>query len=122
MPSRDWKHPHDPEPRITRLKNGLIVMAHKADHAVDLDSGTLVAVTVQPGDRGDGSSQEETLEEATGQLIETTDLADTTIELDRLLREVVAKSWEHLVRSMSRNTPDSRLVNTQSYDPIPRLT
>ena len=34
----DWRHPHDPDARITKLKDGRTHLAHKAEHAVDLDT------------------------------------------------------------------------------------
>jgi transposase len=62
--NQDWKHPHDPDARVTKMKDGRTHLAHKAEHAVDLESGALLAVTVQPADRGDTSSLFETLDEA----------------------------------------------------------
>lgn len=59
----DWEHPHDPDARITKMKDGRTHLAHKAEQAVDLETGAVVAVTVQPADRGDTSSMEITLEE-----------------------------------------------------------
>jgi transposase len=60
----DWTNPNDPSARITRMKDGRTKLAHKAEHAVDLASGALLAVTVQPADRGDTTSYVETLEAA----------------------------------------------------------
>jgi transposase len=62
--NQDWTHPHDPDARITKMKDGRTHLAHKAEHAVDLETGAIVAVTVQPADRGDTTSLEKTLEEA----------------------------------------------------------
>jgi len=45
------------------MKDGRTHLAHKAEHAVDMETGAVVAVTVQPADRGDTSSVEETLDE-----------------------------------------------------------
>jgi hypothetical protein len=39
-------------------------LAHKAENAVDLETGAVVAVTIQPADRGDTQSYEQTLSEA----------------------------------------------------------
>ena len=64
----DWENPHDPDARITRMKDGRTHLAHKAEHAVDLDSGAVLAVTVQPADRGDTQSVYATLSEASDQL------------------------------------------------------
>lgn len=57
----DWTHPHDPDARITKMKDGRTHLAHKAEHAVDLDSGAVVAVTIQPADRGDTDSGVDTV-------------------------------------------------------------
>src|SRR5664279_2013746 len=60
----DWTNPNDPSARITKMKDGRTKLAYKAEHAVDLGSGALLAVTVQPADRGDTTSYIETLEAA----------------------------------------------------------
>ena len=60
----DWTHPHDPHARITKMKDGRTHLAHKAEHAVDLETGAVVAVTVQPADKGDTETVKETLMEA----------------------------------------------------------
>ena len=62
--NEDWKSPHDPDARITKMKDGRTHLAHKAEHAVDLSSGAIVAVTLQPADRGDTTSIFETLDAA----------------------------------------------------------
>jgi transposase len=60
----DWKHPHDPDAQITKMKDGRTHLAHKAEHAVDMDSGAVLAVTVQPATRGDTHSVLETMKAA----------------------------------------------------------
>src|SRR6266404_2995319 len=60
----DWTNPHDPSARITKMKDGRTKLAHKAEHAVDLASGAVLAVTLQPADRGDTVSYRETLKTA----------------------------------------------------------
>jgi transposase len=60
----DWTNPNDPSARITKMKDGRTKLAHKAEHAVDLSSGALLAVTVQPADRGDTKSYAVTLDAA----------------------------------------------------------
>jgi transposase len=57
----DWTHPHDPDAKITELKDGRTHLAHKAEHAVDLDTGAVVGVTVQDADKGDAETSRETL-------------------------------------------------------------
>jgi len=59
--NKQWKHPHDPDARIAKMKDGRTHLAHKAEHAVDLETGAIVAVTVQGTDRGDTQTMVETL-------------------------------------------------------------
>jgi transposase len=60
----DWTHPHDPDAKITKMKDGRTHLAHKAEHAVDLETGAVVAVTVQDADAGDPATSRETLPDA----------------------------------------------------------
>src|SRR4029078_11662120 len=64
----DWTHPHDPDAKITKMKDGRKHLAHKAKHAVDLQTGAVVAATVQDADEGDTTTSIETLIEATEQI------------------------------------------------------
>jgi transposase len=59
-----WMSPSDPDARITKMKDGRTHLAHKAEHAVDLTSGALLALTLQPADQGDTTTIHKTLEEA----------------------------------------------------------
>ena len=54
--NKDWENPSDPDAKITKMKDGRTHPAHKAEHAVDLDTGALVAVTLQGADVGDTTS------------------------------------------------------------------
>lgn len=64
----DWTHPHDPDAKITKMKDGRTHLAHKAEHAVDLETGVVVAVTVQGADQGDTTTSIKTLIEAAEQI------------------------------------------------------
>jgi transposase len=66
--NQDWTHPHDPEARIAKMKDGRTHLAHKAEHAVDLETGAIVAVTLQEADQGDSTTIQITLPEAIEQL------------------------------------------------------
>jgi transposase len=57
----EWVNPHDPEAQITRMKDGRTALAYKAEHAVDMDTGAIVAVTTHGGAVGDTTSVEQTL-------------------------------------------------------------
>ena len=60
----DWQHPYDPDAKITKMKDGRTHLAHKAEHAVDLETGAVVAVTVQDANAGDTTTSRETLIDA----------------------------------------------------------
>src|SRR5712671_5187880 len=60
----DWTHPHDPDARITKMKDGRTHLAHKAEHAVDMETGAIVAVTLHGADEGDTATIQETVAEA----------------------------------------------------------
>ena len=51
--NKDWTHPQDPDAKVTKMKDGRTHLAHKAEHAVDLETGAIVAVTLQGADQGD---------------------------------------------------------------------
>ncbi len=57
----DWKSPDDPDAKITKLKDGRTHLAHKAEHAADLDSGAVLAVTVQDATLGDCATMKATM-------------------------------------------------------------
>lgn len=62
--NKEWKSPTDKDARITKMKDGRTHLAHKAEHAVDLDTGAVVAVTLQEADKGDTTTLDVTLCEA----------------------------------------------------------
>lgn len=62
--NQDWHNPHDPDAKITKMKDGRTHLAHKQEHAVDMDTGAVVAVTIQGATEGDTSTIEGTLEAA----------------------------------------------------------
>lgn len=66
--NRHWKSPSDPDARITKMKDGTTHLAHKAEHAVDLETGAVVAVTLQGADQGDTTTLGVTVAEAGEQI------------------------------------------------------
>ncbi|NJN36796.1 MAG: transposase [Nitrospiraceae bacterium] len=60
----DWFNPNDPDAKITKMKDGRTHLAHKEEHAVDLDTGAVVAVTLVPASAGDTATIEGTLDAA----------------------------------------------------------
>ena len=62
--NEDWKNPHEPDARITKMKDGRTHLAHKAEHAVDMDTGAVLSVTLQHAHLGDTQTVKATLDEA----------------------------------------------------------
>jgi len=91
----DWEHPHDPDARITKMKDGRTHLAHKAEHAVDMDSGAVLGVTVQPADRADTRSVYATLSEASDQLAKVSSEAEPAMQVRESPAEVVLDKGYH---------------------------
>jgi transposase len=64
MRNEEWVNPADGEAEITRLKDGRTALAYKAERAVDMETGAIVAVTTHGGAVGDTDSIGETVAEA----------------------------------------------------------
>jgi transposase len=62
--NKDWMSPTDTDARVAKMKDGRTHLAHKAEHAVDLDTGAVVAVTLRDADQGDTTTVDRTLCEA----------------------------------------------------------
>ena len=62
--NEEWESPEDPDSRIVKMKDGRTHLAHKAEHAVDLETGAVVAVVLHPATAGDTQTVLETLCEA----------------------------------------------------------
>src|SRR5713101_197671 len=71
---------------IQRRDDGRTHLAHKAEHAVDLSSGAVVAITLQAADLGDTTTIGVTLQEAQ---------ANATLINERGVEEVVADKGYH---------------------------
>ena len=59
--NKEWKSPQDPDAKVAKMKDGRTHLAHKAEHGVDMDTGAIVAVTVQDASEGDTATLPETL-------------------------------------------------------------
>jgi transposase len=90
--NKDWTHPHDPDARITKMKDGRTHLAHKAEHAVDLETGAIVAVTLQGADLGDTTTMQTTLPDAVEQLEAVAVVTDDVV---RTGEEFVADKGYH---------------------------
>ena len=62
--NEDWESPSDSEAEITKLKDGRTALAYKAENAVDMETGAIVAVTTHGGAVADTATVEATVIEA----------------------------------------------------------
>jgi transposase len=92
----DWHNPHEPDAKIAKLKDGTTHLAHKNEHAVDLETGAIVAPAVHPADEGDTTTLPGTLEQACTSLREVRE--DETVQADTsslYVKEVVVDKGYH---------------------------
>src|SRR4051812_38148257 len=68
LSNAEWTSPTDAEARIAKLKDGRTRLAYKPEHAVDPDTGAIVAAEVHPADQGDTATLPGTLEAAEANL------------------------------------------------------
>jgi transposase len=108
----DWENPHDPDAKITKMKDGRTHLAHKAEHAVDMDSGAVLAVTLQGANLGDTTTIMETVIAATENLRSVADDPRTQQKLDEnWMSEAVADKGYHSNAAMT----DLAEMNIRSY-------
>ncbi len=88
LSNEEWENPHDPDARITKMKDGRTHLAYKAEQAVDLESGTILGVPVHGGTKGDTESLGETLEE-------TFEQVESAVGDSAVIEEVVADKGYH---------------------------
>src|SRR5215203_199110 len=83
LSNAEWESPADPEARIAKLKDGRTRLAYKPEHALDLDTGAVVAAEMHPADRGDTATLPGTLESAARHLaaVEAAPSAEVPAEL-----------------------------------------
>jgi transposase len=92
----DWENPNDPDAKITKMKDGRTHMGHKAEHAVDMESGAVLAVTLQGADLGDTTTILPTITAATENLRAVADDPRTADKIDpEIVSEAVADKGYH---------------------------
>lgn len=91
--NKDWVNPHDREAEITKMKDGRTRLAYKAEQAVDLDTGVIVATTAHPGASGDTTSIQQTVPAAGEAVAEQMTTAQDVNEAG--VEEVVADKGYH---------------------------
>jgi transposase len=105
--NKDWMNPYDPDAKVTKMKDGRTHLAHKAEHAVDLETGAIVAVTLQGADEGDTT----TIVETTIAAAEQVEDAQADVEEPQSLEEIIADKGYHSNQTMV----DLDAVGIRSY-------
>jgi transposase len=105
--NKDCKHPWDPDAKVAKMKDGRTHLAHKAEHAVDLETGAIVAVTVQGADEGDTTTIVETAITAAEQVED----AQADVKEPQPLEEIIADRGYHSNQTMV----DLDAVGIRSY-------
>ena len=94
--NQDWEHPDDPDAKITKMKDGSTHLAHKAEHAVDMETGAVLAVTLQDANAGDTTTIQQTLVAVAEQMESLTATPTTAEEIrNNWLSELVTDKGYH---------------------------
>jgi transposase len=94
--NKDWTNPHDPDAKVTKMMDGRTHLAHTAEHAVDLETGAIVAVTVQGADKGDTTTMVDTVTATVDQI----EAAQTEVDAPQPLEEIISDKGYHSNRIM----------------------
>lgn len=105
--NKDWTNPYDPDAKVAKMKDGRTHLAHKAEHAVDLETGAIVAVTLQGADQGDTTTIVETAMAAAEQVED----AQAGVTAPQPLDEIIADKGYHSNQTMV----DLDAVGIRSY-------
>lgn len=98
--NEEWVNPHDPDARITQMKDGTTHLAYKAEHVIDLESGMLLAAEIYAGDAADQHTLEDSLNAAQTHL--------NNIESGQQIEDAVADKGYHAnetLTAIAEHTP-----------------
>src|SRR5438552_9586040 len=105
--NKDWTNPYDPDAKVAKMKDGRTHLAHKAEHAVDLETGAIVAVTLQGADQGDTTTIVDTAIAAAEQVED----AQADVDEPQKLEEIIGDKGYHSNETMV----DLDAVGIRSY-------
>src|SRR5262249_17382180 len=106
--NEEWEHPDDPDAKITKMKDGRTHLAHKAEHAVDMETGAVLALTLQHANAGDTTTLCQTLVAVAEQMETLTDHPETA--------EQVASNWlSELVTDKGYHSNDT-LIDLKEFE------
>jgi transposase len=112
LSNAEWASPTDPEARIAELKDGRTHLAYKPEHAVDLDTGAIVAAEVHAADRGDTATLPGTLAAAEANLA-AVDAAPTPDDPSELIADKGYHSRDGL-KDLEDGTWKSRIAEKKA--------
>jgi transposase len=92
--NEEWEHPHDPDARITKMKDGRTHLAHKAEHVVDLQTGALLGVSLHAADQGDTQTIIKSVNAAFDHVSQAIEATGEPLP-EKLFEEVVADKGYH---------------------------
>jgi len=92
--NKEWKHPHDPDAKIAKMKDGRTHLAHKAEHVVDLQTGALLGVSLHGADQGDTQTIVPSVEAAFAQVAQAIEATGEALP-EGLFEEVVTDKGYH---------------------------
>jgi transposase len=94
--NEDWEHPDDPDAKVAKMKDGSTHLAHKVEHAVDMETGAVLALTLQGANIGDTTTIQATLIAVAEQIEQLTANPETAQGLrDNMVAEVVTDKGYH---------------------------
>ena len=95
--NKEWVNPHDPDAKITKMKTGGTRMAHKHEHAVDMETGAIVGLSISGGTDGDTKTVDKTISNAAENLEQVRDEADeqTVKRMAEHIEELTADKGYH---------------------------
>src|SRR2546422_2119529 len=115
--NEEWEHPDDPDAKITKMKNGQTHLAHKAEHAVDMETGAVLAVTLQDVNAGDTTTIQQTLIAVAEQMEKLAEIPKTAEQIaENWLAELVTDKGYHSNEKMV----DLKELGIRSYISEPK--
>ncbi len=117
--NKEWVNPHDREAEVTKMRDGTTHLAYKAEQAVDLETGAIVAISTHGGAVGDSESVQETLAaagEAIAEQIATPTAQGQYKVHEQGLREVVTDKGYHSGAGLATMSG----MGVRSYVSVPR--
>src|SRR5215471_6227070 len=99
--NEEWAHPDDPDAKITKMKDGRTHLAHKAEHAIDMETGAVLAVTLQDANAGDTTTIQQTLIAVAEQMEKLTENDEAAGQItENWLAELVTDKGYHSNETM----------------------